>query len=78
MVGGCFKVHYTANWAPFCSAVFPSGSSSSDLYVSFYIVGLNKHFSLHLCQQNILQAHKIYIFEKRLHYRLVASFSNCG
>lgn len=40
VLGGCFKAHYQANWAPLFWAVFPSDSSSSNLYVSFYTAGL--------------------------------------
>ena len=61
-LGGCFRVHYTAHWVPLFSAVFPSDNSSSKFYVSLYIAGLIKHYSLYPHQQSILQAHKIYIF----------------
>lgn len=59
-----FLTHQTR--LPYLQQLFPPDSSSSELYVSFYIIGLNKHYSLHLRQQTILWAHKIYIFEKRI------------
>lgn len=61
VLSSCFRVHYTVNWAPLFLAVFPSHS----IYVNFYIGGPNKHYSLYRCQQNILQAHKIYIVKQR-------------
>lgn len=69
VLSDCFRVCYTANWASLYLAVFPSDS----ILCTLYIVGPDKHYSLYLYQQKILQPHKISIFKREQ-----IALSSCG